>query len=229
MEVGEEEGGAPPFFFSLFYPIGYGRGEEGGRGRWQRHNGTTPVSSINLDRPRGRRHHWERGGSRSSTSRETQSSVTHAQKKTHEKKKKKKRKNYENGRRVKRRPVAHPSRKSFSFFFFFWSSRRTHQRRAGWKLFQKKKNGQKPISYFFTRPFSCKKIREPVPIQSVECRKKLSVPKSAECEGKSPGGAEYLRETFQEENQKENPKSVQQFACRLPAAQRSLVLVSVVL
>jgi hypothetical protein len=40
-----------------------------------------------------------------------------------------------------------------------------------------------------------KEIREPVPIQSVECRKKLSV-KSAECEGKSPGGAEYLRETF---------------------------------
>jgi hypothetical protein len=42
-----------------------------------------------------------------------------------------------------------------------------------------------------------KEIREPVPIQSVECRKKLSVQKVPSAKGKSPGGAEYLRETFQ--------------------------------
>lgn len=151
-------------------------------------------------------------------------------KKTHEKKQQKKK-----GKTTKTddesRGGQSPTPPAKVFLFFLFLVVETHTSAAGGlEIISKKKTAQNLFLISSRGHFRAKKeIREPVPIQSVECRKKLSVPKSAECEGKSPGGAEYLRETFQEENQKENPKSVQQFACRLPAAQRSLVLVSVVL
>jgi hypothetical protein len=43
------------------------------------------------------------------------------------------------------------------FFFFFFLVVETHISGGRVGNYFKKKNGQKPISYFFTRPFSCKK------------------------------------------------------------------------
>jgi hypothetical protein len=99
-----------------------------------------------------------------------------AKKNSRDKNKKKKRKNYENGRRRKRRPVPHPSRKSFSFSSF-WSSRRTSAA-GGLEIISKKKTAKNLFLISSRGHFRAKKeIREPVPIQSVECRKKLSVQK----------------------------------------------------